>query len=101
MHLKQHLDLPLPIMGNYLSGKMGHYLQEKMDNYSFEKYWKHFAQMVKFLILDQSVRSFMIFIRTWLLIVGVHRSSESLTYQSDVGIQSDERFLNIVADSDS
>jgi hypothetical protein len=39
-------------------------LQEKMDNYSFEKYWKHFAQMVKFLILDQYLRSFTIFIRT-------------------------------------
>jgi hypothetical protein len=64
-----------------------------MDNYSFEKYWKHFAQMVKFLILDQYLRSFTIFIRTWLLYIGVHRLSESLTYQSDVSMQSDERLL--------
>ena len=31
----------------------------------------------------------------------VHRSSKTLTNQSDVNIQSDDQFLNLVADSDS
>ena len=37
----------------------------------------------------------------WLPSVVVHRSSETSTNQSDVIIRSDDRFLNLVVDSDS
>ena len=35
------------------------------------------------------------------ILISVHRSSETSTNQSDVIIRSDDRFLNIVVDSDS
>ena len=37
----------------------------------------------------------------WPPLLVVHRSSETLTNQSDVIIRSDDRFLNLVVDSDS
>ena len=39
--------------------------------------------------------------RIWGWWVVVYRSSETSTYQSDLIIRSDDRFLNLVVDSDS